>query len=235
VKTIDILCPSRGRPHRFREMAESAIALASHPDRVSILLLVDHDDPELATYQALQLDRVRLIINRERMGCQGLLNTLALHYSNGDLLMAGSDDIVFRTGAWDDAFDAAFEAVPDQLLVAYTNDGRDRDKCEHFVVSRRWVEIVGCFMWPRFEHFSGDGWVEDVARRVDRLKFLREVVTEHMHFKYQKAARDEGYASKRGADAEGRSMSDRDLARMAETEPLRAQAAVLLQAAIEAA
>lgn len=226
MKTIDILCPSRNRPDRFTVMASSAVRMASHPERVRILLLVDKDDEALPEYVALAgMPRVELIENDEKVGCPGLLNKLALQYSKADLLMAGADDIEFRTEGWDVAIGAAFEAVPDQILVAYTNDGRDRDKCEHFVVSRRWVEIVGCFMWPGFEHFSGDGWVEDVGRRVGRLKFVREVVTEHMHFKYGKAPKDALYASKRTADDKGRSVSDRDLLKMAETEGIRIAAA----------
>lgn len=206
-------------------MAKSAIAHAARPERVRILLLVDQDDEALPEYLALNLPGVVVIENAERTGCPGLLNILALKHSKADLLMAGADDIVFRTTGWDSAVDLAFEAVPDQLVVVYTNDGRDRDKCEHFIVSRRWVEIVGCFMWPGFEHFSGDGWVEDVAKRVDRLHFLRHVVTEHMHFKFGKAEKDALYASKRTADDKGRSVSDRDMDRMRETEGIRIAAA----------
>lgn len=235
IRTIDILCPSRGRPQRFAEMAESAIAKAAQPDRVSILLLIDHDDPTLGEYRQLAgMPGVTLIVSERKLGCPGLLNVLATEHSAGDLLFAGSDDILFRTEGWDAAFDRAFDAVPDGILVAYTNDGRDRDKCEHFVVSRRWVELVGFFMWPGFEHFSGDGYVEDIGRRAGRLTFLRDVVTEHMHFKYKKSARDETYAIKRTADAQGRSMSDRDLARMAETEGDRMAAAERLKKAMRA-
>lgn len=207
-------------------MAKSAIERARHPERVRILLLIDQDDERLPEYLAhAGMPGVIVVENDEKIGCPGLLDKLARRYSTGDLLMAGADDIVFRTDGWDDAVDRAFEAVPDQLVVVYTNDGRDRDKCEHFIVSRRWVEIVGCFMWPGFEHFSGDGWVEDVAKRIGRLHFLRDVTTEHMHFKFGKAVRDELYASKRTADDKGRSVSDRDLERMRETEGIRIAAA----------
>lgn len=233
-RSIDILAPSRGRPDRFKAMAHSAIEKASDPDRVTIWLLVDDDDPALAVYRRQMLKGVRIVVETVRRGCPGHLDELALFHSTGQLLMAGSDDIVFRSRGWDRAFDAAFDACPDQLQVAYTNDGRDRDKCEHFVVSRRWVELVGHFMWPGFEHFCGDAWVEDIGKRVGRLRFLKDVTTEHRHFKYGKAERDPSYAAKRNADGEGRSMSDRDVERMGKTETLRIAAAQRIREAMAA-
>ncbi len=208
---ISIVCPSRGRPLRFRAMAESALANAAAPVRVVIHLMVDRDDPELPRYAELMPHQVVLTVNEHPgRSAPALMNELALD-SRGDIVFAGSDDILFRTPGWDELLDGAFDQHPDGMLVAYTNDGRDRDKCEHFAVSRRWIQAVGCFMFAGFEHFCADELVERIGREVGRTLYLRELVTEHLHFKYGKAAKDETYAMKRRED-----VSRRDQARLAD-------------------
>ena len=207
---ISIVCPSRGRPLRFRAMAKSAITNAAAPARVVVHLVVDRDDPELARYAEPLPRQVVLTVNEHPgKSAPALTNELAME-SRGDIVFAGSDDILFRTPGWDELLDGAFDQHPDGMLVAYTNDGRDRGKCEHFAVSRRWIQAVGCFMFPGFEHFCGDELVERIGREVDRALYLRELVTEHLHFKYGKAPKDETYAMKRRED-----VSQRDQARLA--------------------
>lgn len=195
---IDLIVPSRGRPQRLRDMVASALETADNPKRVHVRLGLDRDDPEFNGY-LLEFPSSRLTVHvNEAPGTSvpALMNWLASE-SSSELLMAASDDIIFRTRGWDAVVERAFAAVPDRLLVAYTNDGRDRDKCEHFFVSSQWVRVVGYFMRSEFRHFSADEWVDDIARRVGRSLYLRDVVTEHMHAKYGKAPNDETYRAKR--------------------------------------
>lgn len=215
---IAILCPSRGRPERFSDMLKSAMATAHDPNNVSVMLLVDRDDPRLADYVNAQTPRVTLIVQEPRVSCPAALNILALQ-CDADLLIAGSDDVAFRTPGWDRTLAHRFlTAFPDRLGFAFFNDGRDRDKAEHFAVSREWVKAVGYFMRPEYEHFCADEHVERIARAAHRRLWLGGITLEHMHFKYGKAAKDQTYAEKRTADAQGRSVSERDNEKLAAFE-----------------
>jgi len=210
---ITLICPSRGRPARFVKMAESAQLTAYKRDQLHISLGLDEDDETAPEYARLMPHGVTLQVFPKGMTVPALMNVLA-RGSRGDIVMAASDDIVFRTPGWDEKVRHAFKMFPDRMLVAYTNDGRDRDKCEHFFVSRAWMQAVGWFMWPGFSHFCADEMVERVGRKAGRTLFLRDVVTEHMHFKYGKADKDETYASKRRID-----ISAQDQALLIELDP----------------
>ncbi len=229
---IAILCPSRGRPERFSEMLKTAMATAHDPNNVSVMLLVDRDDPRLADYVNAQTPRVTLIVQDPRVSCPAALDILAKQ-SDADLLIAGSDDIAFRTPGWDRTLAHRFlTAFPDRLGFAFFNDGRDRDKAEHFAVSKEWVKAVGYFMRPEYEHFCADEHVERIARAVNRRLWLAEIELEHLHFKYGKAAKDATYAEKRTEDEAGRSVSQRDNLRLARFGAEIAEAGDRVRAAI---
>jgi glycosyl transferase/beta-hydroxylase protein BlmF len=151
------------------------------------------------------------------------MNDLA-EMSDEELLFAVSDDILFRTQGWDEILCAAFERYPDRLLLAYTNDGLDRDKCTHFAVHRYWLYLSGYFVWPEFEHFYADEWCFRIGAAIGRTLYLRELVTEHMHFKYGKSEKDETYSSKRG-----NGISSRDKARMEKLMPMVNEIAVRMR------
>jgi glycosyl transferase/beta-hydroxylase protein BlmF len=210
---IDLICPSRSRPQRFKAMVDSALALATHPESVITYLMLDRDDPKLEEY-ALH-PQVALYMNQTPgRSVPAMMNELSV-YTQGDLLFAASDDILFRTTGWDDILRETFERHEDRLLVAYTNDGRDRDKCTHFAVHRRWLEVSGYYVWPGFEHFYADEWCYRIGAAIGRSVYLRNLVTEHMHYRFGKSKKDETYASKRNDG-----QSERDAARMKELLPL---------------
>ncbi len=237
--SIWIFVPSRGRPDRLAELAASALGLARHPARVRFLVGVDRDDPAGAdAYRSVAerflpaMDLVFLDPGRsvpaivEGMTADAGFNYLA---RPSDLVMALGDDVVFRTPGWDWSLDKMLCDYPDALVVGFMNDGRGRDKAEHVVATRAWIEAAGYFLPRHFEHFSADAWVEDVARRVGRRLFLEGVVAEHRHFKYGLAERDATYDMKR-APGPGGSMSERDLVRYEDGAAERAATADRIRA-----
>jgi hypothetical protein len=231
---IALICPTRSRPQRFVEMAGSALSLATFPEGVHVHLAVDADDVARAEYERVLPPRCTIHVNQQPLSVPGLMDWLAKSV-DAEILMAASDDIMFRTQGWDEKVRAAFAAVPDRILCAYTNDGRDRDKVEHFFVSREWVEATGYFMYPDFEHFCGDEWNERIGKAINRAVFMKGVVTEHMHCKYGKSLNDETYKMKRRAAADGTSMSQRDVSRMQAMLPEIERIAQRVRARIDAA
>jgi len=222
---IALICPSRGRPERFKAMVESAMSLANDAGRMTAYLMTDLDDPERDNYLTSRWV-VRYMNGTKGTSVPKMMNTLA-QLTTDDILFAVSDDILFRTQGWDDMLCAAFERYPDRLLLAYTNDGLDRDKCTHFAVHRRWVELAGLYVWPEFEHFYADEWCYRIGSAIGRTIYLRGLVTEHMHFKYGKSKKDETYSTKRG-----NGISHRDAKRMEELMPMVNEIADRMRAAM---
>lgn len=197
MKTISVICPSRGRPERWAEMVDSVYRTASHPERVTVEVMIDADDHRVADYVNNARLRCSIFVNGEgRKSAPALYDALA-KAAGGELLIAAADDVVFRTPGWDVACDRLFAEFPDGLAVGYFNDGRNRDKVEHFITSAAWVKAIGYFMFGGYEHFSADEHVGEIARLAGRLRHLPTVILEHLHFKYGKAVKDETYAEKR--------------------------------------
>lgn len=199
---ITLVCPSRGRPQRFLEMVESAFDLAQDKKRVSVKLGIDLDDPSFPLYTQTVPHGVSITSYGERKSCPWLMNDLGVDCGS-DLIVAASDDIIWRTADWDAHLEAVYRVFDDRIMLTYFNDGRDRNKVEHFAVSREWVSTVGYFMWPHLKHFAGDTWNERIAEKIDRKHYLRHVVAEHMHYKYGKASEDASYKEKRAENWAG--------------------------------
>lgn len=209
-------------------MMTSARETAFDVDRLSFHVGIDDDDPDLPGYLEIDImdGLAKITVLPNKGSGPATCNAVALGIE-ADLILNAADDVLFRTPGWDDALDAAYDALPDGMALMYFNDGRDRDKCEHFVVPRRWVQAVGHLLRPDYEHFSADEDAQEIAKAVGRYIWLKDIVLEHMHFKYGKADKDETYAMKRRE-----AVTDRDHARFNAFAPFRRQEIARLQAVI---
>ncbi len=197
---ISLLIPSRERPARLRELLQSIINTTHNLNNLQFCLGFDLDDPYQRDYENMlnyfdNKIQITYHLSDGRMSAPDHLNGMASTIANGDLLFALGDDCIFRTPDWDVAVNALWDTTPDNILIAYCNDGRNRQKCEHFIMHTDWLEQTGNKICPSiFRHFCIDSWVEDIAIRIGRLRCLSQVVVEHMHFKYGKSERDNTYA-----------------------------------------
>jgi len=176
------------------------MANAAVPERVNIILVVDRDERALYGSVAEDVAGVMMLRCPDKLSVPGLMDWGAKR-APCEIIMAGSDDIVCRSVGWDEALDEAM--WPDGLGCVYFNNGDGRDRVEHFAVGKPWVDTVGYFMRPEFKHFCADQWVGDMAKAVDRAKWLPDVMFEHMHAKYGKAKLDDTYKEKRVEDWSG--------------------------------
>ena len=105
--------------------------------------------------------------------------------------MQCADDIRFRTPGWDEAVIEAFEKYDDKIVYVYGRDGiADERMATHGFMHRRWYEALGYFTWPAFSSDYGDLWNHTIARKLDRLHYIEEVYTEHLHPAVNKAELD---------------------------------------------
>jgi hypothetical protein len=155
---------------------------------VTVSVYVDSDDPRLHDY--LDINHIEVTVG-PRIRLSEAWNKLA-ERATTDILFQGADDVRFRTPGWDRQVLDAF--TPDPVVLVYTADGfHDQKHAAHAFTHRRWHDILGYYLNPEFADYYTDTWNFDVARRAGRLRYLPEVLIEHMHPLINKADWDETY------------------------------------------
>ena len=159
-------------------------------DDVDILFLIDADDVVTQqTIQGLGATEVKALVGK-RENVPIRINE-AWSSVTSDIVGLFGDDIVFQTKSWDRKVVEAFKTWPDEIGVVYGSDGFQNEKlCTHPFLSRKWIETLGYAAHDGFFHYCVDTWLHDVARRVNRLLYLPDVLFEHLHPDAHKAKPD---------------------------------------------
>jgi hypothetical protein len=181
------ICPSRGRPDKARECLTSFLQTRRDPN-TRIVFAVDDDDPTRGDYPA---EYTKIVPASGSMS--GALNAIA-HDKEflADATSCGmiGDDNLFRTPGWDLAIDGWLAEHPG---IAYVDDGFQHEKLSTcWWVSRPLVDVFGMTP-PEFRHFYMDNWWMEVGRAAGCLKYLGDVLIEHMHPLAGKGALDATY------------------------------------------
>jgi hypothetical protein len=177
---ITILVPSRGRPARMRDMAQSALDTAARPDQVRVLALTDPDDSGYGR---------DAIVLPQRVGYSASLNWAAAFHAD-DILGAYGDDVLFRTQGWD-------ERTRDTLNrpgIAFGEDLIHNDQHPTAIfMSPEVRRALGWLALPCCRHqYVDDGW-KALGKAAGILRYMPGVVFEHMHPTVEKAEWDATY------------------------------------------
>lgn len=193
---ISVLIPSRGRPTGLARTITTSAKTALHPRRVEWVVRLDDDDPTLHSYLHPPFAGVNYVTGPRRLlsECWNECATAA----RGEILMHCGDDLTFETNGWDQMVRDAFAAVPDRIAFVYGDDLSPNfpDLGTHGFVHRRWVETVGYFVPPLFSSDWNDVWLTEVAQMIDRARPLPKMVTEHHHWSFGKADRDQTHVER---------------------------------------
>jgi hypothetical protein len=173
---ISVLIPTRQRLARLATMLDSFEQTTS--GRADLVFRVDDDD--VATQEYLRDDaraHWRMVVG-PRLGYANLpkMYNELYQWSNGDVLMVGNDDMIFKTPNWDRIILDEARKYPDGLF----DFGVMTHNYLNFpfaTISRKMADTVGCFFDPRF--FWGDIFWRDVASRFARAIPLHSVEIEH--------------------------------------------------------
>jgi len=193
--------PTRGRPALAERFFRSVAATTSRPDEVEVIVYVDDDDTESHHLGAPSNIHVSRIIGPRLT--MGQYNTRCLQQARGQIIILVNDDMVIRTEGWDEKVRAMDESFGDRIYLAYGNDLFKGSKlCTFPILSRRTCELL---VDPFPDAYAGafiDYHLLDIFKRLyqsgeDRIRYLAELVFEHMHYRAGKAVKDETY-SRRG-------------------------------------
>lgn len=160
--------PSRGRPELCKKCVAQAKEQAT--GEIEVLVYVDSTDPEIEEYK-----KQDVIIGAPLHSGKAIkhLSTLAKY----DMMMFGTDDLVWHTKGWDEQFRKAMPAHGLSVLYPSTLPGKSA-KAMVPVFTRRFAEVTGLFP-DYFEHFGPDTWVVGIGRLAGTLTHVKEVFIEH--------------------------------------------------------
>ena len=192
---ISLLLPTRGRPLLVERLFTSIVDTTSRLDRVEVILYVDEDDAGSLHLDSDQISVTRIVGPRMSMGDY---NTACLARARGDIIALANDDMVIRTPGWDERIAAVDAAFADGIYLAYCNDCFKHRVCTFPILSRRTCELL---VEPYPAAYQGgfiDTHLFDLFKRVehagfDRIRYLHDVVFEHLHFRTGRAERDATY------------------------------------------
>jgi hypothetical protein len=162
-----------------------------------LYFVIDNDDPkwdEYAKNKNLQL----LPADNKTGGCANSLNTGAVYlldfsnYPLYDYFVFMGDDHLPRTQNWDQAF---IQALGINTGIVYGDDLlQGANLPTAFGMSRDLVVELKGMTFPGCVHLFFDNFVKQLGLDLNYLKYLPDVIIEHLHPVAGKAEMDEGYA-----------------------------------------
>lgn len=191
-KPLLVIVPTRGRPQNAIRLA----AAFEETDSLNAFLVfvVDHDDPELPAYRDTG---ARLMIREDETGTGmvAALNWAATRCADVyDYLGFMGDDHLPRTAGWDAHVLGALDAGAPG--IAYGDDllqGAALPTAA-FLPSRL-VRALGYMAPPVLRHLYADNFWLELGEHLGTLRYLPNVVIEHLHPAADKAALDARYAA----------------------------------------
>lgn len=182
------IIPTRGRPHVIMSLWESFVNNSQASD---LILALDDDDPTLSEYMLIAEKCSIDVRVGQRLRLGGTLNSVALEYCDKYLYLGFmGDDHRPRTLGWDVNYT---EALQSNLFV-YGNDLLQSENLPtQIAMSSSVVKTLGYMSPPILIHMFIDNAWKAWGDGTGSMKYLPNVVVEHLHPAAGKASTDTRY------------------------------------------
>ena len=188
-----VVVPSRGRPENAERLAQAFKDTGAEAD---LYIVIDNDDPKWNEY-AKSENYKKLPADNKTGGCAKSLNTGAVlllditKYPLYDYFVFMGDDHLPRTPGWDKAF---IQALGTNTGIVYGDDLlQGANLPTAYGMTRDLVDELRGMTFPGCIHLFFDNFVKQLGLDLEYLKYLPDVIIEHMHPIAGKAEMDEGY------------------------------------------
>ena len=187
-KDLAILVPSRDRP---QNIADLMVALKDTWTASDLIVILDDDEPQFDAYRALGC--ALLVVKKDGKGMAKPLNFAANLYKDAYCHFAFlGDDHRPRTKHWDKVFIDTLDHFG--TAVVYGDDLIQGENLPTAVaMSGNIVQALKGMVPPDMIHLYLDDFWKRLGTDLGALKYIPEVVLEHMHPIAGKAEWDEGY------------------------------------------
>jgi hypothetical protein len=191
---LAIIIPTRTRPtNAERVLTACENTCTTYP---TIILAIDADDPDLPAYTHLAAGRAAVQIIDPPTGHVGAINTtalLAMDHSDPYAIVKLDDDHQPRTHGWDHAYLTALHQMG--TGVVYGDDqlqGANLPTAPGITTDI--IRALGFVAPPELGHLYCDNFWRDLATQAGCLRYLPDIVVEHLHPGAGKATWDTTYA-----------------------------------------
>lgn len=192
---LAVIVPTRGRPGNAARLTEAF--RATHALDALPVFVADWDDPELPAYRRLldeeKIPRLIVLDNGTGRGMTRALNYAASRYAEMyEAVGFMGDDHLPRTANWDSRVMEELDSLEPRIV--YGNDLFQGAALPTAVfMQSRMVHALG-FMAPQvLRHLYVDNYWKELGERTGSLRYLPDVVIEHIHPAAGKTPMDEGY------------------------------------------
>jgi len=194
---LKVIVPSRGRPEAALQLI-NAVADTRQIHSTGLVFSVDDDDPNLDLYREVcgtRPDVAQIDVVKATGWMVGALNQTAYAIAaNPQVTEIGfmGDDHRPRTRGWDASYLSALTEMG--AGIVYGDDLLQHDfvptQC---AMSASIIRTLGWMAHPTLKHMYVDTFWRDIGTVAGRLRYLPDVVVEHLHYINNKAVEDEGY------------------------------------------
>ena len=188
MRNLVILVPSRNRPESIAELIKSLDETETESD---LIVIVDSDEPQMNAYLELGCDV--LMVEKNGKGMAKPLNFAANHYRDKYRHFAFlGDDHRPRTKNWDTIFINALDELG--IGLVYGNDLLQGENLATAVaMSGKIVKELGGMVPQDMIHLYLDNFWMTLGKDLNALRYIPEVVLEHLHPVAGKAEWDDQY------------------------------------------
>jgi hypothetical protein len=192
VADLCVIVPTRGRPDNLRRLLRAWSDTDAWQD-ADLTVALDADDPERDRYAELAIApgvSVWEIPSWEPMVPK--LNAAAVGVADRYVALGfAGDDHVPRTRGWARTYLDALDPGP---AIVYGDDGYQGERLPtQWAMSSDIVRTLGRMVPAPVEHLYCDDAILALGRAADCIRYLPDVLIEHMHPFAKKSAMDDGY------------------------------------------
>lgn len=192
---LAVIIPTRGRPAnaaRLEQAFRDTHALDALP-----VFVADWDDPELPGYRKLleeeKISRLMVMESGVGRGITLPLNYAARRYAElYEAVGFMGDDHLPRTANWDSRIMEELDSLDPRIV--YGNDLLQGAALPTAVfMQSRMIKALGFMAPPVLQHLYVDNYWKELGEQTGSLRYLDDVVIEHLHPAAGKAPMDDGY------------------------------------------
>lgn len=173
---VSVLIPTRGRLARLQRLLASWDATVTDPSSAELIFRIDEDDTESLRF--LLTHDHRVLVGQRLQGYRSLPQFFEEMRSKaqGDLLLTGNDDMVFRTVDWPQRVCDVANQHPDGVFCLGVNV-QNAKNYPFAIVSAKATEAIGYLHDSRL--FWGDVFLRDVYAKFGKAIRTDAVTIDH--------------------------------------------------------
>lgn len=187
---LTVIVPSRGRPQAMAELIRSFVETCTADTH--LVIAVDADDPALSDYHDLSATASTMVVAPAPSTMVKTLNYAARMIGDSFAVAFMGDDHRPRTVGWDSTYLNHLRELGTGIV--YGNDLLQGERIPtQAAMTADIVRALGHMAPDMLAHLFVDNYWRDLGTSVGCLRYLPEVVVEHLHPFAGKAPMDEGY------------------------------------------